>query len=197
MKRLIITLVLLLGWMAASAQWATDPAASEELREMFDQLERGERVELSEQTKSTSGEKQRYYTMVELYEKYASREGFTSVVFGKKMMAMMADRMQREDEALAELLEGIQVIRVISTQRPDSEFERDAMTWQKTMRGIEQISHTIADGQVTYTYLKDGDRWDESVFALFSFGAEEQVVVYIKGYFSVKDISRLSAIRPK
>lgn len=179
------------------AQQATDPNVTAEQLAMLEQLERGEQVELSEQTKGASDEKQRYYTMQELHEKYASREGFTSVVFGKKMMRMMADRMQREDEELAELLEGIQIIRVLSTQQPNPEFERDAMTWQNTMRGIEQISHTIVDGQTTYTFLKDGDRWNESIFALFAFGEQEQVVVYIKGYFSVKDISRLSSIRPK
>lgn len=179
------------------AQQATDPNVTAEQLAILEQLERGEQVELSEQTKGASDEKQRYYTMQELHEKYASREGFTSVVFGKKMMRMMADRMQREDEELAELLEGIQIIRVLSTQQPNPEFERDAMTWQNTMRGIEQISHTIVDGQTTYTFLKDGDRWNESIFALFAFGEQEQVVVYIKGYFSVKDISRLSSIRPK
>lgn len=197
MKRFVITCILALGWIAVHAQQATDPNVTAEQLAMLEQLERGEQVELSEQKKGASDEKQRYYTMQELHEKYASREGFTSVIFGKKMMRMMADRMQREDEELAELLEGIQIIRVLSTQQPNPEFERDAMTWQNTMRGIEQISHTIVDGQTTYTFLKDGDRWNESIFALFAFGEQEQVVVYIKGYFSVKDISRLSSIRPK
>ncbi len=190
-----------MGWVAADAQQAADPNVSAEQQAMLNQLERGERVELSEQpkaeTEKTKRESQHTFTMDELFEKYAPHEKFTSVVFGHKMMEMMAERVERDDVELAELLEGIRTIRVISTKEPNAEFERDAMSWQKGLSGGVKISHVVEEGQTSYTYLVDGGRWNESVFVLLSFGAQEQAVIYIKGYFSVKDISRLSMIRPK
>lgn len=146
------------------------------------------------QTKQTQ---QRDYTFEELCKKYGSREEFTEIVYGRKMMQMMAESVEEEDKSLAKLLGGIQTIRILSTHQPTAEFERDALSWRNTSMA-ELVSKIEEGGQVTYTYLNE---WpfglSESTFVLFSFGKKEQVVIYIKGYCSVKDISRLSSIRPK
>lgn len=196
MKQLVITLILLSAWWAAHAQQVKDPAVTAEQLAMLERLERGEAVNLSSDVPSTKRE-QHYYDMTELGEKYAAREGFTSVVFGRRMMRMMAERIDKEDKELARLLDDIQTIRILSTKGENGEFEADARSLLKRMGRWELISHIERAGQVTDTYLVDGGRRNQSTFLLLSFGVEEQVVLYIQGYFSVKDISRLSAIRPR
>lgn len=196
--------MLVLGWIAVHAQQAIDPNITAEQQAILEQLERGEPVELSGADATTTvekkivkKEKEKEYDIHDLFAKYSSRENFTSIYFGRKMMLMLAKRMAREDKDAAGLLKDISSLRVLSTKEPSAEFERDAMTWHKTSTA-ELMSKVETDGQVTYVYLDELVLWNsESTFMLLSFGAEEQVVVYIKGYFSVKDISRLSAIRPK
>lgn len=204
MKRFVITCILVLGWFAVHAQQATDPNVTAEQLAILEQLERGEQVEFSDvdttktaKKKKVKEAKEKEYDIYDLFAKYSSRENFTSVYFGRKMMSMLAKRMAREDRDAAGLLKDISSMRVLSTKEPSAEFERDAKTWHKTSTA-ELISRVEADGQVTYVYLDEPVLWNtESTFMLLSFSAEEQVVVYIKGYFSVKDISRLSSIRPK
>ncbi len=204
MKRIVIICVLVLGWIAVYAQQATDPNITAKQQAMLEQLERGEQVELSGadttatvEKKTVKEKEEKEYDINDLFAKYSSRENFTSIYFGRKMMSMLAKRMAREDKDAAGLLKDISSMRVLSTKEPSAEFERDAMTWHKTS-AAELMSKVETDGQVTYVYLDEPVLWNsESTFMLLSFSAEEQVVVYIKGYFSVKDISRLSAIRPK
>ena len=194
--------LLVLGCTAAHAQTEKEFTADEQ-QAMLEQLERGERVDLSavgERRTAPAPEKKRRYcsTMTELYDRYASQEGFSSVVYGKRMMEMMADRVRREDKELAKLLEGIRSIRVLSTKAPHADFELDTRWWtDHTFVEEQQLSHVIERGQTTDTYLIDGGRYNQSTFVLVSFGEREQVVLRITGYFSVKDISRLSSIRPR
>lgn len=196
MKRLFLIGALLLGGFAY-AQQPKDPAVTAEQLAMLEQLERGEEVTLPANEQSAKGEEPHNYTMATLSEKYATREGYTSVIYGRRMMRMMADRIDKEDKELAHLLNGIQTIHILSTKRADAEFETDARSLLKKMSGWELISQIEEGGQKTDTYLFDGGRWKPSTFLLLSFGEKEQVVLYISGYFLVKDISRLSAIRPK
>ena len=140
--------------------------------------------------------KRELYTFDRLYEKYAAQEGVTSILFGKRMMQMMADRVRDEDRELAKLLEELRSIRVLTNAHPSAQFEADARSILKKLSGWELISQIEEHGQQIDSYLFDGGRWHPSTFLLFSFGDKEQVVLYIQGYFSVKDISRLSEIRP-
>lgn len=198
MQRIYLLLIALMGCWTVYAQQPTDPAVTAEQLAMLDQLERGERVVLPEKGQSTKSKQPAHnYTMATLSEKYAAREGYTSVVFGRRMMRMMADRIDKDDKELAHLLDEIQTIRILSTKEADAEFETDARSLMKKMSGWELISQIEEGGQKTDTYLFDGGRWSPSTFLLLSFGDTEQVVLYIQGYFSVKDISRLSTIRPQ
>ncbi len=202
MKRWIIVALLVLGCTVAHAQNKREFTPAEQ-QEMLEQLERGERVDLSaygdKPAQATPEKKRRYCsTITELYDRYAAEEGFSSVIYGKRMMEMMADRVRSEDKELARLLEGIRSIRVISTQQPNPDFETDTRWWiDVTFKEEEHLSHVVEQGQTTDAYLCDGGRYNQSTFVLVSFGEREQVVLRITGYFSVRDISRLSSIRPR
>lgn len=199
MKKWIITLLLALGGSVAQAQSDTTGL----VRVKSDEVEvwvpdknsmQGENDKQRTKEKKSS---RKYYTFDELIEKYGSREGFRSVIFGRKMMQMMADRVKQEDKELSDLLKGIYAIKTISTTQPDDEFVTDMKTWPETRNQVNLISQVEENGQWTSCYLVDGGRWELSTFVLLSYGSKEQTALYIAGYFSVKDISRLASIRPK
>lgn len=199
MKKWIITLLLALGGSVAQAQSDTTGL----VRVKSDEVEvwvpdknsmQGENDKQRTKEKKSS---RKYYTFDELIEKYGSREGLRSVIFGRKMMQMMADRVKQEDKELSDLLKGIYAIKTISTTQPDDEFVTDMKTWPETRNQVNLISQVEENGQWTSCYLVDGGRWELSTFVLLSYGSKEQTALYIAGYFSVKDISRLASIRPK
>ena len=209
MRRLFLTLLLALAWWAAQAQTATSAAQSSssgvtaEQQAALEALERGEMVSIErdqadqpESKPESKPAKRELYTFDRLYEKYSAQEGVTSILFGKRMMQMMADRVRDEDRELAKLLEELRSIRVLTNAHPSAQFEADARSILKKLSGWELISQIEEHGQQIESYLFDGGHWHPSTFLLFSFGDKEQVVLYIQGYFSVKDISRLSEIRP-
>lgn len=196
MKKWIITLLLLLGWSAAQAQSDTTGLVRVDSDEVEvwvpDMANTG-----SKQEAKAKKREQRYYTFDELIEKYGSREGFRSVIFGRKMMQMMADRVKSEDRELSDLLKGIYAIKAISASQPCPEFVTDMKTWPETRIHVSLISQVEQNGQWTSCYLVDGGRWELSTFVLLSYGGKEETALLITGYFSVKDISRLASIRPK
>ncbi|MBE6189761.1 MAG: DUF4252 domain-containing protein [Rikenellaceae bacterium] len=196
MKTWIITLMLLLGWSAAQAQSDTTGLVrvdSDEVEVWVPDMANTN----SKQEVKAKKRGQKYYTFDDLIEKYGSREGFRSVIFGRKMMQMMADRVKSEDRELSDLLKGIYAIKAISTSQPCPEFVTDMKTWPETRIHVSLISQVEQNGQWTSCYLVDGGRWELSTFVLLSYGGKEETALLITGYFSVKDISRLASIRPK
>lgn len=202
MKKWIITLLVALAWVAAHAQSDTTALVRVPTDGEVEVWVPDREALLSEKEGSKRGDKahkpvQKYYTFDELIEKYGAREGFRSVVFSRKMMQMMADRVKGEDKELANLFKGLYTIKAISTTTPSAEFETDMKTWPETRTRIERISLVEENGQWTACYLVDGGKWEISTFVLLSYGPKEQLALYISGYFSVTDISRLASIRPK
>lgn len=196
MKKWIITLMLALGWSAAQAQSDTTGLVrvdSDEVEVWVPDMANM----ASKQEAKAKKRGQKYYTFDELIEKYGSREGFRSVIFGRKMMQMMADRVKSEDRELSDLLKGIYAIKAISSSQPCPEFVTDMKTWPETRIHVSLISQVEQNGQWTSCYLVDGGRWELSTFVLLSYGGKEETALLITGYFSVKDISRLASIRPK
>lgn len=199
MKKWIITLLLALGWSAAQAQSDTTGLVrvdSDEVEVWVPDKAALTNSDAKQETKAKKRE-QRYYTFDDLIEKYGSREGFRSVIFGRKMMQMMADRVKSEDRELSDLLKGIYAIKAISVSQPCPEFVADMKTWPETRIHVSLISQVEQNGQWTSCYLVDGGRWELSTFVLLSYGGKEETALLITGYFSVKDISRLASIRPK
>ncbi len=196
MKKWIITLLLLLGWSAAQAQSDTTGLVRVDSDEVEVWVPDMANTNSKQEAKAKKRE-QRYYTFDDLIEKYGSREGFRSVIFGRKMMQMMADRVKSEDRELSDLLKGIYAIKAISSSQPCPEFVADMKTWPETRIHVSLISQVEQNGQWTSCYLVDGGRWELSTFVLLSYGGKEETALLITGYFSVKDISRLASIRPK
>ena len=106
---------------------------------------------------------------------------------------------EQGDKKLAELLDGIQYIRIVALDSGDgAQFLADAeqlaadpdARFELVMSGTEQ-------GQTTKFYLREAEFNLNSELLMLTYGPRETVAVNIYGNFDLKQVSRLSSIRPR
>ena len=134
------------------------------------------------------------------FDRYTKAEGFTSVQLERKMMRMMSRQAaEKGDEGLSKLLDGIEFIRIVALDTGDgAQFVADAealaatpdFKFQLVMSGSEE-------GQTTKFYIREAEFYNDSELLMLTYGAKETVVVNIYGRFDLKQVARLSTIRPK
>ena len=136
------------------------------------------------------------------FDRYTKAEGFTSVQLERKMMRMMSRQAaEKGDEGLAQLLGGIEYIRIVALDAGTGggrQFVADAeklaatpdYKFQLVMSGTEE-------GQTTKFYIREASATDNSELLMLTYGAKETVVVNIYGRFDLKQVARLSTIRPR
>ncbi len=128
-----------------------------------------------------------------IFEDYAGKKEYQSVIYGKTMLSMMKDGASSD---VKDLLDGIKMIRIISC-KGEAEILCDRVL------GIIKpdyrlISRITGDGKVSNFYLYDPDNGKKDMsFVMTVLGPEESVVLEIIGKFDVKDITRLSVIGQK
>ena len=124
------------------------------------------------------------------FDRYTKAEGFTSIQLERKMMRMMSRQAAEK---------GIEYIRIVSLDKGDgAQFVADAerlaadpdLEFQLVMSGTEE-------GQTTKFYIREASVTDNSELLMLTCGAKETVVVNIYGKFDLKQVARLSTIRPK
>ena len=125
----------------------------------------------------------------DFFRRYDASEGFTSVLLEQKMMQMMSRQAaQRGDKGLAVLLKDIEYIRIIALKGGDSGM---------LVRDAEAATSGTEDGQTTKFYIRETALSVRSELVMITYGAKETVVVNIYGEFDLKQVARLSSIRPQ
>ena len=126
----------------------------------------------------------------DFFSRYAAAEGFTSVQLEQKMMQLMSRQAaERGDKGLAVLLQDIQYIRIIALKEGDGgRFVRDAEA---------AVTSGSENGQTTKFYIRETALSVKSELVMITYGAKETVVVNIFGVFDLRQVARLSTIRPK
>lgn len=128
----------------------------------------------------------------EFFAKYESDSRMRTVILGRKMMRMMSG--QTSDRELSALLDEIEYIKVVTATVPDSAFIADARNTAATYP-FQMISSVKEHDRETSFYIAEtGSRSD---LLMLSFGEGEWMVMGIHGRFDVRNISRLTEIRPK
>lgn len=128
-----------------------------------------------------------------IFEDYAGKKEYQSVIYGKTMLSMMKDNASSD---VKDLLDGIKMIRIISYK---GEAEVLCGRVLNIIRNdYRLVSRITGDGKVSnfYLYEPDSSKKDMS-FVMTVAGPEESVVLEILGKFDVKDITRLSVIGQK
>ena len=126
----------------------------------------------------------------DIYEDYAGKKGYQSVIYGKKMITMMKENASSD---VRRLLNGISMIRIISHSGSETALYDDVKDIVR--KEYDLISRIDEEGNSSLFYLYEDD--DEMSFVMISSGDESQVIVEIIGRFDVKDISKLSIIGQK
>lgn len=125
-----------------------------------------------------------------LFTRYTRAEGYTSVIYGKKMLEMMKDG---ASTGLQALLDGIEVIRIISCRDAQHSTLASEAAEAAENGHYELVSQVNRDGSSSAFYFKD-DPCGKSSFLMVSVSDGKEAVLDIYGVFDIKDISRLSAI---
>jgi len=137
----------------------------------------------------------------DFYEEHAARPEFASVSLEPKMMRMMSRRAKEGgDEALAELLDGIEQIRVLVLRQGDRDRFAEEVRRSMEQFGYERLSLSREEGRTTEFYLRESrKRWlpGASGFVMLTCDERETVWMNIYGVFDVRDVGRLSSLRPK
>lgn len=134
------------------------------------------------------------------FDRYSDASGFTSVQLERKMMRMMSRQAAEQgDKKLAELLDGIQYIRIVALDSGDeAQFLADAeqLAADPDAR-FELVMSGTEEGQTTKFYLREAEFYTYSELLMLTYGPRETVAVNIYGNFDLKQVSRLSSIRPR
>ena len=134
------------------------------------------------------------------FDRYSKAEGFSSVQLERKMMRMMSRQAsERGDEKLSELFRGLESIRIVALDGGDGQqFMADAEALVNHANyHFQMVMSESRDGQVTRFYLRDAIPPGYSELVMLASGPKETVAVNIYGQFDLKQVSRLSTIRPK
>ena len=126
----------------------------------------------------------------DIYEDYAGKKGYQSVIYGKKMITMMKENASSD---VRRLLNGISMIRIISHSGSETALYDDVKDIVR--KEYDLISRIDEEGNSSLFYLYEDD--DEMSFVMISSGEESKVILEIIGRFDVKDISKLSIIGQK
>ena len=126
------------------------------------------------------------------FERYEGDKEFRTVVLGRKMMEMMSE--STKDREMRRTLAGIEHIRVITTTTYNEAFVADARA-VATSPNYKLISTVSEEGREVSFYLRSSESGTNRLLML-SFSEGEWVVMGIYGQFDVRNISRLTQIRP-
>lgn len=128
-----------------------------------------------------------------IFEDYAGKKEYQSIIYGKTMLSMMKDNASSD---VKDLLDGIKMIRIIS-YKGEAEVLCDRVL-NIIRNDYRLVSRITGDGKISnfYLYEPDSSKRDMS-FVMTVSGPQESVVLEILGKFDVKDITRLSVIGQK
>ena len=127
------------------------------------------------------------------FDRYENDKEFRTVVLGRKMMEMMSE--QTSDREMRRTLAGIEHIKVISTSTYNESFVTDARA--VTSSSSYKLVSSVSEGGREVSFYVLNTREGKNRLLMLSFSDEEWVVMGIYGQFDVRNISRLTQIRPK
>lgn len=127
------------------------------------------------------------------FDRYENDKEFRTVVLGRKMMEMMSE--QTSDREMRRTLAGIEHIKVISTSTYNERFVADARA--VTSSSSYKLVSSVSEGGREVSFYVLNTREGKNRLLMLSFSDEEWVVMGIYGQFDLRNISRLTQIRPK
>ena len=131
-------------------------------------------------------------SMDDFFAKYSGKQGYQTIVYGKRMLDMM-----KEDASddVKSLLNRISTIRIISHTQPHDGIINIARKNVSNSQRYETISLINENGNLSEFYISENIGKSKNVsFMMIVSSSQGSAVMEIIGDFNVKDISRLSVI---
>ena len=129
------------------------------------------------------------------FDSHSEKQGYQTVIYGKKMLEMMKDGASSDVKAL---LDRIRIIRIVSCCSADDSIISAARSDVKGCGRYEIISQINENARLSEFYISEevGKSKDVS-FVMIASSSQGSAVMEIIGKFDIKDISRLSVIGQK
>lgn len=133
--------------------------------------------------------------MDDFFERHSGRQGYQTVIYGKKMLEIMKDGASSDVKAL---LDRIRIIRIVSCSSTDDSIISVARRDVKGCGRYEVISQINENGSLSEFYISEEEGKSKEVsFVMIASSSQGSAVMEIVGKFDIKDISRLSVIGQK
>ncbi len=129
------------------------------------------------------------------FDSHSGRQGYQTVIYGKRMLEMMKDGASSDVKAL---LDRIRIIRIVSCSSADDSIISVARRDVKLCSKYEIISQINENGSLSEFYISEGEgKLKDVSFVMIASSPQGSAVMEIIGKFDIKDISRLSVIGQK
>jgi hypothetical protein len=132
----------------------------------------------------------------ELFEKYAGKDGFTSVNISGKLLGFAA-QFEQEDQASRELLEQLTGIKILSVddaalnESLDFFEELDRQNFFKKIKDdYEMVMDIKESNQVVKFYIKE-NKGGKIEDLLMIVGGDNNAIISIRGNFDMENLSKL------
>ncbi|MFI3279166.1 MAG: DUF4252 domain-containing protein [Rikenellaceae bacterium] len=137
-------------------------------------------------------------TIEAFFEKYRDTKNITTIEIGPAMVKILAAGMVisgEDDKEAMDLLRSIKSIDImVENQEGMSHITGEMFELAKLCKGFELISSISQEGEVCRFYFASHDDSDICEFLMLVRQADQRVLMYITGGFSVSDISALGAM---
>ena len=129
------------------------------------------------------------------FDSHSGKQGYQTIIYGKKMLEMMKDGASSDVKAL---LDRIRIIRIVNCSCADDNIISVARTDVRNSGRYEIISQINENRRLSEFYISDeGGKSKDVSFVMIASSSQGSAVMEIIGKFDVKDISRLSVIGQK
>lgn len=129
-----------------------------------------------------------------LFEKYAGKDGFTTILISSKMFSLFSD-MEAGDDEFNKMISNIESIKILtiddeSLLDPDINFYDEIMAELSTKEYEELMVVTEKDQNVKFLVKEEGDKIVELLLVVG--GKRNNALISIRGIIDLKNISKLS-----
>ena len=129
------------------------------------------------------------------FESHSGKQGYQTIIYGKRMLEMMKDGASSDVKAL---LDRIKIIRIVNCSSADDNIISVARKDVKDCGRYEIISQINENGSLSEFYISEEEGKSKDVsFVMIASSTKGSAVMEIIGKFDIKDISRLSVIGQK
>jgi hypothetical protein len=124
-----------------------------------------------------------------LAEKYSGREGFTTTVLKGRITSDVSRTLDIRSVDISSIMKDISAIVVVSAEKPDAEFERDARAAAASTGYTTVLSQSSRGQQVSFLVSENG-RGRRNEFVIIILGNDTNMLLSLVGDYKLTQIDK-------